>query len=284
MIINFSEIPKANTGDGDQDTFELFAREFLQELGYEIIANPSRGADNGKDLIVREIRTGVSGQDTVIDWLVSCKHYSHSGKSITPTIENNINDRVIANKCNGFLGFYSTLPSEGLVKILNNMPFQIFYKEKIEKHIVGIDKFEKIYQRFFPISFSKWKSLSPCYAPIKLFDFYISNAHKSNFEIFKKAFKTNEGMFVALLKSETVEDFLEFRNIKTHKIDIDSEYDKFYTLYYNEIKSKKYTEEKQFLREKILEQLKIEDTINFDVEGFMIREAGHGRYILAPSV
>ncbi|MFH6959166.1 restriction endonuclease [Flavobacterium aquidurense] len=284
MIIDFAEIPLANTGIGDQDTFELFARDFLEELGYEIISNPARGADNGKDLIVRELREGISGQKTIIDWLVSCKHYSHSGRSITPAVEQNIYDRVHANNCNGFIGFYSTIPSEGLVAILDKMPYQIFDKEKIEKQIVGIDKFEKIFQRFFPQSFKKWKSLNQSYAPIKLFDYYILNAHKSTLTIFKNAFKTNEAMFVARQKSETVDDFLAFRNIKIHKLDIDFEYDQLSKQYYNEIKSMLYTSQKQFLREKILKGIpNIEDTATFDVEGFALRDAGEGRFILIPA-
>jgi hypothetical protein len=32
-IINFKEIPQANTGSGDQDAFKLFARDFLKYLG-----------------------------------------------------------------------------------------------------------------------------------------------------------------------------------------------------------------------------------------------------------
>lgn len=35
-IIDFTEIPLANSGDSKQDTFELFAREFLAALGFEI--------------------------------------------------------------------------------------------------------------------------------------------------------------------------------------------------------------------------------------------------------
>lgn len=34
--INFKEIPEAHLGGGMQDTFELFARDFLSHLGYKI--------------------------------------------------------------------------------------------------------------------------------------------------------------------------------------------------------------------------------------------------------
>lgn len=32
-IIDFREIPQANKADGKQDSFELFAREFLHAIG-----------------------------------------------------------------------------------------------------------------------------------------------------------------------------------------------------------------------------------------------------------
>ena len=48
-LIDLKEIPQANTGEGNQDSFEAFARDFLFVLGYKIEEGPSRGADGGKD-------------------------------------------------------------------------------------------------------------------------------------------------------------------------------------------------------------------------------------------
>ena len=44
-IIDFKEIPRANVADGNQDIFELFAREFFYVLGFSIIEDPDRGQD-----------------------------------------------------------------------------------------------------------------------------------------------------------------------------------------------------------------------------------------------
>jgi hypothetical protein len=57
-------------------------------------------------LIVEELRNGLGGE-TKINWLVSCKHYSFSGKSVSQQDELNIRDRVEACNCDGFIGFYS---------------------------------------------------------------------------------------------------------------------------------------------------------------------------------
>jgi hypothetical protein len=44
---------------GEQDTFELFARDFLEMLGFEVVSGPDRGQDGGRDLIALEKRPGI---------------------------------------------------------------------------------------------------------------------------------------------------------------------------------------------------------------------------------
>ena len=169
-VLDFKEIPEAHIATGEQDTFELFARDFLEFIGYKIITDPDRGADGGVDLIVEESRTGVGGE-TIIRWLVSCKHKAHSGKSVTPTDDANIRDRVEANNCNGFIAFYSTLPSSGLSGNLEGMrekaEFQIYDYKKIEAQLVHSSKGIEIAERYFPKSIDVWKTNNP--EPAKIF-------------------------------------------------------------------------------------------------------------------
>ena len=57
--IDFREIPEAHVASGNQDSFELFARDFLTEiLNFKILSEPSRGADGGKDILAEEIQFG----------------------------------------------------------------------------------------------------------------------------------------------------------------------------------------------------------------------------------
>ena len=173
MIIDFKEIPKANSSAGNQDTYELFFRDFLELLGYEIIGIPSRGADGGLDIKVKETRTGIGGK-TDFYWLVSCKHFAHSKNSVSPSVEQNIYDRLMSNDCQGFIGFYSSVVSSGLKNVLdglaNKISYQIFDNEKIEDSIVGISRMENLFLRYFPSSYEKWKSLHHFKEPIKLFE------------------------------------------------------------------------------------------------------------------
>lgn len=59
--LDFKEIAQGNISNGEQDSFELFAREFMELLGYEVLSGPDRGSDLGRDIIVQEARTGISG-------------------------------------------------------------------------------------------------------------------------------------------------------------------------------------------------------------------------------
>jgi hypothetical protein len=64
MIVDFKEIPPANSSDGYQDQFELFARDFLENLGFLIIEQPDRGQDGGKDLLISEKVNNPRGKPT----------------------------------------------------------------------------------------------------------------------------------------------------------------------------------------------------------------------------
>jgi hypothetical protein len=165
--LDFKEIPPA-TGGPKRDQFELFAREFLESLGFKFVSGPDRGADAGRDLVVEEIRTGVVGE-TRVKWLVSCKHKAHSGASVTPADEQDIRDRVQTHNCSGFLAVYSTVPSSGLAAKLNapNLSFEVrvFDQESIEKQLLSSSGIA-FAKRFFPVSIAAWQKDNPGVAKI----------------------------------------------------------------------------------------------------------------------
>src|SRR5689334_6215141 len=99
-MIDFKEIPQ------DGEYWELFARDFLTELGFTIETSPDRGADGGKDFLVLEALKGNLNTYN-FRWLVSCKHFANSGKSVQFGDEPDIADRLAAFGADGFLGFYS---------------------------------------------------------------------------------------------------------------------------------------------------------------------------------
>lgn len=159
-VLDFKEIPQANIADGNQDSFELFAREFLNSIGFSIVENPDRGQDGGRDLIVLEKRNGIIG-DSEVRWLVSCKHKAHSGNAVLQSDEEDLYDRVQTHKCNGFMGIYSTVPSSSLHNkfeaLKEKCEVKIFDHEEIERVLLNNKSANKLIQRFFPDYYNKSK-------------------------------------------------------------------------------------------------------------------------------
>jgi hypothetical protein len=157
--LDFTEIPRADRGSR-RDTFELFARELLEAKGFEIVEQPDRGADGGRDLVVLENRKGGFGSNTV-RWLVSCKHTAHSGRAVSPRDEANIRDRLETHRCQGFLAFYSHVPTNGLGKILQALDGTFQYvqydHEMIERVLLSDPAGRDVARRFMPRSFAVWE-------------------------------------------------------------------------------------------------------------------------------
>jgi hypothetical protein len=160
--LDFKEIPSAQAG-AERDRFEFFAREFLHSEGFKIVEQPNRGADGGRDIIVEEERLGPGGAN-VIRWLVSCKHKAHSGTSVIPSDEQNIRDRLGSHRCQGFIAFYSTLPSSGLGETLNKLrpdfEYLQFDAEVIERKLLDNPRGRVLAARYMPKSFNSWMQAS----------------------------------------------------------------------------------------------------------------------------
>ena len=167
-MIDFSEV---NT----PEEWELFARDFLQLTGFYVESQPDRGADGGKDMIVTEDLKGYLG-NYKFRWLVSCKHYSKSKQSINEEIERNLLERIVGFKADGFIGFYSTLPSSGLNNRLEQFrqniqikDYRIFDYKMIENYMLRMG-YSELLQRYFPVSYKTVKPihlLTSEYIPIE---------------------------------------------------------------------------------------------------------------------
>jgi hypothetical protein len=167
-ILDYREIPEAHKGSGLQDTFEQFAGEFLELLGMRLVERASRGADAGKDLAAVEVRRGKLGKSS-IQYLVSCKHKAFSGKAVSPTDEQDIDDRIKRNGCDGFLGIYSTLATSNLQDKLRSLGFeyQIFDNRRIERELLRTSEGLALAKRYFPLSIRQWVTENP--SPVLLF-------------------------------------------------------------------------------------------------------------------
>lgn len=154
--VDFREIP-IHSGNGNvSDAFELFARDFFAALGFRIVEEPARGADGGRDLVIEELLRGTFTVEP-IRWIVSAKHFAHSGESVRPAHELDPKGRVDAAQAQGFIGFYSTVPSAGLrdrLRALTSMKYRIFDRAAIEQHVLSAE-LEDLFRRYFPMSWAR---------------------------------------------------------------------------------------------------------------------------------
>lgn len=107
-------------------------------------------------------------------WVVSCKHYAHSGNSIGDKDEIDVMGRVRKFKASGFMAFYSTLPSSGLAQTFNahkdQAPIEVWDNEKIENLLITDPRLQIIFERFFPKSYKAWRSETK--QPVQVFGSY----------------------------------------------------------------------------------------------------------------
>ena len=163
-MIDFKEI------NSNGEEWELFARDFLKEIGFYIESSVDRGPDGKKDLIISENLKG-NLNDYKFKWLVSCKHFANrkSSNSVKEEDEPNILERVKDFKCDGFIGFYSTVPSSGLNTRLTSLKnngdikdYRVFDYKSIENYLITIG-YSELLMRFFPKSYRKIKPLHQVY-------------------------------------------------------------------------------------------------------------------------
>jgi hypothetical protein len=160
--INFEEIPSAKGGGEGQDKWALFAKEFFAALNIEIEKGPDRGADSGADLVIVEKRKGIlsHGQQR---WLVSCKHFAQSKKSVSIRDEPDILGRVRTFKADGFIGFYSTVPSGELNRTLQSCKKEInilvYDGAQIERGLLNIPELKQVFKRYYPKSFKEYNKI-----------------------------------------------------------------------------------------------------------------------------
>jgi hypothetical protein len=148
MVIDFTEII-------DDHAFENFCKHLLQDLRLNIPVQPAIGPDGGRDIICEEpSRFGSTGYR----WLVSCKHYARSGRSVGINSDAAIANKLIEHGCNGFMFFFSTGYTESfrtsVDKVCEHIRSQskIFNCYDIEKILLSSPKFYPRIRQYFPTS------------------------------------------------------------------------------------------------------------------------------------
>jgi hypothetical protein len=152
-IIDFAEIQTPND-------FELFVCDLLHSMGYKIVLRPGEGPDGGRDMAVEETRRG-NLSDTIVRYLVSCKHFAKD-KAVGTGDEQDVPGRVSKYHCHAFLGVYSTHPSNQLVNDCHGwatnpdqsraFSAEILDGSGIRKQLLELAQGQRLVKQYFPMA------------------------------------------------------------------------------------------------------------------------------------
>lgn len=127
--------------------FEQFVRELLLRSDFEVHWT-GVGPDAGRDLIIIET---VEGPLATFKrkWMVSCKHYASSGRSVGLDDVRNIVDECEAVGASGYLLACSTQPSASVVKRFEELEAT---RKIIIRYWDGVELEKRLYSpRTFPL-------------------------------------------------------------------------------------------------------------------------------------
>ena len=151
MVIDSQEI----VGD---HAFENFCMHLLQTIGLNIPVQPAIGADSGRDIVCEEPSRFASRG---YRWLVSCKHFSASRRSVGVNNDEAKPHKLIEHGCNGFMFFFSTAYTEGFRSSVDsicrniNSQYKIFNSYDIEHILLSALKFYPLIRQYFPKSHAR---------------------------------------------------------------------------------------------------------------------------------
>lgn len=115
MPIDFTRIESG-------EEFELLCEDLLQAMGFAIEAKVARGPDLGKDIIAAQTVTDRAGFSETHRYLIECKHYAVSGKSVQERDIGSPIARMGTHNCDRYVLVTSTVPAEKVRAQLAGIP------------------------------------------------------------------------------------------------------------------------------------------------------------------
>ncbi len=160
-LIDFKELPDVPRGEA----LEMLTRGIGQRLGLAL-SWTGRGADRGRDLLFSEIQEGPLSARP-IKWLVSCKHFANSDRSVSEADVGSILDKVNQHGVDGFLLVTTTTASTGLKELLDSLdhrnggPIQtaVWDSHELAGYLIR-EEFSDLFRQYFPESFKSMRSTS----------------------------------------------------------------------------------------------------------------------------
>lgn len=151
--LDFSEI--------DNEQLEALVRDLLENMGFQV-KGMGRGQDGGMDMVATQC-VGPIG-DLKINWLVQCKQYSGSGRSVSIRDLVPIVDLCRQHEAHHYLLVCTTLASSGIIsrqrefeKSCTGPKLMIWDGLELEKRLLEPENLPLV-SRYFPQSFARLPS------------------------------------------------------------------------------------------------------------------------------
>lgn len=194
--------------DLNSEQFEELCGDLFKAMGFNdpLPERSGRGPDLGRDLIVTEHRaSGILGSPRRFRWLVECKNFAISDKSVQPQDIGSITDKLVLHNVDGYLLVTSTVPSttvENIIRAIDNtehLSFEATYWAK-PRLIDEILKHRSVYEKYFqslttePVRITHWSKRNPF---LELFSYeeahtkYFFGREKDIREIIERVYQRN---------------------------------------------------------------------------------------------
>lgn len=101
------------------EQFEKLCVDLLEAEGFmNVMASGGAGGDQGRDISAEELITSRTGKQWILQWMVQCKHYAASGRSVGHREVADIIDFLSTHDADGLLVITDTNLTASLVKKL----------------------------------------------------------------------------------------------------------------------------------------------------------------------
>jgi len=137
------------------EEFEYLCEQLLEKKGFTITSRPARGPDQGRDLLVERYIVDDMGVRNREIWLIECKHFANSGKSVKENDIGNFDLKMRQHGANRYLLVTTTTVSETVKNQLQALSNDNSSNRKAifwNRH--DLDRFAEEYQtvfsRYFP--------------------------------------------------------------------------------------------------------------------------------------
>lgn len=157
-MIDYKELDPKNSGTKLQ--------QMARQLGQRMDLHPyycGPGPDDGVDLYFYDrVKSPVSSWQ--VKWLVQCKDYSTSGKSVSQSDVGCVYDKVLQHECQGYLLITTTDMTSGLSKLLDSLHTRNrgpilteCWNSATLNEILVIERFVPVLRQFMPNSYDALK-------------------------------------------------------------------------------------------------------------------------------